>query len=105
MSSRSGCTTRARRGGSPYSRGTPGDERGGDTRGGGVVMGREEAERGPLVGRAPGGSVLFGFFPGAGIDNEGLVEWLVRFPGGGEAVSTTATSEKGGVDRTTVTLG
>jgi murein tripeptide amidase MpaA len=72
--------------------------------GGAVLMGKQETEIGHLDGRSTSGSVLFGFFPGARIDNERLVEWLVRVPEDAEAVTITATSEKGGVDRATVGL-
>ncbi len=72
--------------------------------GGEVLMGKQKAEIGHLDGRATSGSVLFGFYPGARIENERLVEWLIRVPAGTNAVTITATSEKGGVDRATVAL-
>ncbi len=72
--------------------------------GGEVLMGKPETEIGHLDGRATSGSVLFGFYPGARIENERLVEWLIRVPSGTVAVTITATSEKGGVDRVTVGL-
>ena len=67
-------------------------------------MGKQQMEIGHLDGRAASGSVLFGFSPGARVDNERLVEWLVRIPEGVETVTITATSEKGGVDRATLGL-
>lgn len=72
--------------------------------GGEALIGKQKMEIGNLDGRATSGSVLFGFSPGARIENERLVEWLVRVPGGTQSVTITATSEKGGTDRATVAL-
>jgi len=72
--------------------------------GGEPLMGKQKIEIGNLDGRATSGSVLFGFYPGARIENERLVEWLIRVADGGTSVTITATSEKGGTDRATVAL-
>jgi hypothetical protein len=39
------------------------------------------------------------------VENERLVEWLLRVPDGTTSVTITATSEKGGTHRAVVPLG
>lgn len=72
--------------------------------GGEALLGKQQVAIGHLDGRATAGSVLFGFQPGARVDNERLVEWLLRAPEGTQSVTITATSEKGGTHRATVGL-
>ena len=72
--------------------------------GGEALMGKQQMEIGHLDGRATSGSVLFGFSPGARVDNERLVEWLIRVPESATSVTIIATSEKGGTDRATLML-
>lgn len=72
--------------------------------GGEVLMGKPETEIGNLEGRAVTTGTMFAFGPGARVDNERLVEWLVRVPAGTSTVAITATSDKGGIHRATVPL-
>jgi murein tripeptide amidase MpaA len=72
--------------------------------GGEVLMGKQEQEVGHLEGQASATSVLFGNRPGGRVENERLVEWLLRAPDGKPSVTITATSEKGGTHRATVPL-
>jgi hypothetical protein len=73
--------------------------------GGEVLMGKQEQEVGHLEGQASATSVLFGNRPGGRVENERLVEWLLRVPDGTASVTVTAASEKGGTYRVTVPLG
>ncbi|HQX61931.1 MAG TPA: M14 family metallopeptidase [Thermomicrobiales bacterium] len=64
------------------------------------IIGKAKQSIGHLQGRSAARGMMFSF-GGAKVDNERLLEWLVR--GNGE-VTITATSEKGGVARKTVAL-
>lgn len=72
--------------------------------GGEVLMGKPETEIGHLEGRSVTLGTFFAFPQGARVDNERLVEWLVRVPEGAESVTVTARSEKGGTHRIVVPL-
>lgn len=73
--------------------------------GGEVLMGKQQMEIGHLEGQSSATSVLFGNRPGGRVENERLVEWLLRVPDGTTSVTVTAASEKGGTYRATAPLG
>ncbi len=72
--------------------------------GGVVLMNKATIEIASLDGRSVTTGTMFAFGPGARVDNERLVEWLVRVPDGTDALTVTAQSEKGGTHRVTVPL-